>query len=138
MLQTALREDALTNTPDGFELRIGLPWIRSMPLSSVSGLAVEVDGVGLGREDFEVNLGMREVPADALPEESGWWFVQDRLVVAGRRGLGPGVHAVSVDFQLLVPYLQGRPGSPLILPFHLEAWLELDRSAVQGVSRDVA
>jgi hypothetical protein len=138
MLQTALREDALTTTPGGFELRIGLPWIRSMPLSSVSGLAVEVDGVGLGPEDLAVKLGTREVPADALPEEPGWWFVQDRLVVAGRRGLAPGVHAISVVFQLLVPYLQARPGSPLILPFRLEARLELDRPAIPGVSRDVA
>ena len=138
MLQTALREDALTTTPDGFELRIGLPWIRSMPLSSVSGLAVEVDGVRFGPEDLAVNLGVRDVPTDALPEESGWWFVQDRLVVAGRRRLAPGAHAVSVDFQLLVPYLQARPGSPLILPFHLEAQLEPGRAAVSDVARDVA
>ena len=32
VLQTTLREDALTATPAGFELRVGLPWIRSMPL----------------------------------------------------------------------------------------------------------
>ena len=138
MLQTALREDALTATPGGFELRVGLPWIRSMPLSSLAALAVEVDGFPLAPGELTVVLGRRSVPADALREESGWWFVQDRLVLAGRRPLGGGVHAVAVDFQLLVPYLQARPGSPLVLPFHLEARLSPDQSPVASVSRDVA
>jgi hypothetical protein len=43
-----------------------------------------------------------------------------------------------VDFTILVPYLQAGPGAPLVLPFHLEARLELDGPAVISVSRDVA
>ena len=104
MLQTALREDALTATPEGFELRLGLSWIRSMPLSSVAELAVEVDGIPVAPGDLAVVLGARRVRADALQAESGWWFVQDRLVLAGRRKLSRGVHAIAVDFQLLVPF----------------------------------
>ena len=34
----ALRDDALSSTSDGFELHLGLPWIRSLPLSSLDGL----------------------------------------------------------------------------------------------------
>ena len=79
MLQTALREDALTATPEGFELRLGLSWIRSMPLSSVAGLAVEVDGIPVAPGELTVVLGARRVRADALQAESGWWLVQDRL-----------------------------------------------------------
>jgi hypothetical protein len=138
MMETALREDALTATPEGFEVRVGLPWIRSMPVSSVLALAVELDGVAVAPGEVAVVLGGRQVPADALQAEPGWWFVQDRLVLAGRRKLTPGAHLVSVDFQLMVPYLQARPGSPLVLPFHLEARLELDRRPVPSVSRDVA
>ncbi len=138
MLQNALREDALTARPRGFELRMGLPWIRSMPLSSVAGLALEIDGVPLEAAELTVVLGARNVGVDSLQAESGWWFVQDRLVLTGGRELDPGLHAVAVDFQLLVPYLQARPGSPLVLPFHLEARLELDRAPVPSVSRDVA
>ena len=138
MLQTALREDALTATPEGFELRLGLSWIRSMPLSSVAELAVEVDGIPVAPGELAVVLGARRVRADALQAEPGWWFVQDRVVLAGRRELSRGVHAIAVDFQLLVPYLQTRPGLPLVLPFHLEARLELDREPVPSVSRDVA
>ena len=138
MLPTALRVDALTATPSGFELRMGLPWIRSMPLSSLAGLAVAVDGVPLEAGDLAVVLGARHVPAASLQAESGWWYVQDRLVLAGRRELRGGVHAVTVDFQLLVPYLQAGPGVPLVLPIHLEARLELDRAPVPSVSRDGA
>ncbi|WP_306637461.1 C-glycoside deglycosidase beta subunit domain-containing protein [Pseudarthrobacter siccitolerans] len=138
MLETALREDALTATSGGFELRLGLPWIRSMPLSSIAGLGVEVDGVPVAPRELAVVLGPRHVRLDALEAESGWWFVQDRLVLAGRCALSRGKHAVAVDFQLMVPYLQARPGSPLVLPFHLEARLELGGKRVPSVSRDVA
>jgi hypothetical protein len=109
-----------------------------MPLSSVAGLSVAIDGVSMASGDVAVVLGSRQVHPEALQEESGWWFVQDRLVLAGRRELSRGPHSVVVDFQLMVPYLQARPGSPLVLPFHLEATLALDRMPVPGVSRDVA
>lgn len=137
MLETAVRDDALTTTPEGFELRIGLPWIRSMPLSGITGLTVEVDGRSLAGGGLVV-LGSRRVPPHALEVERGWWFVQDRLVLAGRGALSAGLHDVAVDFQLMVPYLQARPGSPLVLPCHLEARLELDAAPVPSVSRDVA
>lgn len=138
MLETALRNDALTVTPNGFELRVGLPWIRSMPLSTVSALAVEVDGVRVPEGELSVLLGDRCLPAEALARERGWWFIQDRLVVSGPRGLVPGTHAVGVGFQLLVPYLQARPGSPLVLPFQLEAQLDTGHGMEPSASRDVA
>jgi hypothetical protein len=135
MLQTALREDALTSCPTGFELRVGLSWIRSMPLASVGGLKVALDGDVV---PVRVVLGERAVPAEELALEPGWWFVQDRMVIAGARNLDAGAHDVTVDFTILVPYLQAGPGAPLVLPFHLEARLELDGPAVISVSRDVA
>lgn len=138
MLETGLREDALTCVPGGFELRLGLPWIRSMPLSSIRGLAVEVNGIQVPQEDLSVVFGARSVSVDALVQEPGWWFVQDRLVLRGRGRLDGGSHAVAVDFQLLVPYLEAAPGRALILPFHLEAGLRAGSGVAAGVSRDVA
>lgn len=138
MLETALRADALTCIPGGFELRLGLPWIRSMPLSSISGLAVEVNGSHVPQEELSVVLGARGVSVDALRREPGWWFIQDRLVLRGRTRLDGGGHAVAVDFQLLVPYLEAAPGRPLVLPFHLEAGLRAGSGVTAGVSRDVA
>ena len=138
MLEMALRHDALTATPEGFELRLGLPWIRSMPLASVAGLRLAVAGVAVAPPELAVVLGARRVPADALQAEAGWWFIQDRLVLAAPRELPAGTHAVAVDFELMVPYLQARPGSPLVLPFHVESRLDADRTAEPGTSRDVA
>jgi hypothetical protein len=138
MLETALRDDALTDAAGGFELRLGLPWIRSMPLSSVAGLSVGIDGVPMEQGEVAVMLGPRSVHPDALNAEPGWWFVQDRLVLAGRRELSGGHHDVAIDFQLMVPYLQAQPGFPLVLPFHLEGRLALVGMPVPGVSRDVA
>jgi hypothetical protein len=109
-----------------------------MPLSSIAGLTVDVDGVPFAPGELAVMLGSRRVSPGLLREERGWWFVQDRLVLAGRRRLSRGTHAVAVHFQLMVPYLQARPGSPLVLPLHLEARLELDGKPVPSVSRDVA
>ncbi len=136
MQQSALRGDALTSTDAGFELRIGLPWIRSMPLSSVGDLSVVIDAEPV--RDVQVVLAERRVAPGTLAEVASWWFLQDRLVLAGDTALRPGRHAVSADFRLLVPYLQAGPGIPLVLPFHLEAELVLDGPAVPSVSQDVA
>jgi hypothetical protein len=136
MLQSALRGDALTSTPDGFELRIGLPWIRSMPVACVRDLIVTIDQESVA--DLRVVLDSRQVEPHALADLPHWWFLQDRLVLAGDRFLPPGTHAVSIGFQLLVPYLRSAPSSPLVLPFSLEADLVLDGGSVPSVSRNVA
>lgn len=142
MLHT-LRSDALTSADGGFELRLGLPWIRSMPLSSVSELTLWVDASVVPAGDLGVVLGSRRIPAAALQQEGGWWFVQDRLVLAAPRRLEPGRHDVAVEFQLLVPYLQAGPGKPLVLPFRMASALELDGrefggGALPDAARDVA
>lgn len=132
----ALRDDALTSVPGGFELRLGLPWIRSMPLSSIGALAVTVDGTPAA---IDIVVGDRRVAPDDLVDESGWWFVQDRLVIRGDVELSPGGHAVDVQFTLMVPYLQGAPGAPLTLPFRVAGQLTADGAAcAETVSRDVA
>ncbi|MCX8456113.1 hypothetical protein [Paenarthrobacter ureafaciens] len=146
MLQNALREGALSELDGGYELRIGLPWIRSMPLSSISALSVQLDGEPVGNR-LRIRLGDRDVQAEALPVEAGWWFIQDRLVLVLPREAhavnqgghaGSSVHRVSVHFELMVPYLQGPDGGPLVLPFKLEAKLQAAYKASGGVSRDVA
>jgi len=118
-----LRDDALASTDDGFALRLCLPWIRALPLSSITELVVVIDG-----EPVEViaSLDGRMVPVERLSDERGWWFVQDRLLLAGGRVLRPGVHDVSVSFRLLIPYLAAGPDAPLVLPFRAEATLILD------------
>lgn len=109
-----LRDDALASTPDGFALRINLPWIRSLPLSSLRDLEVAVDG-----EPLTTHVSTTDE----------WWFIQDRVVVSGDRMLSPGDHDVAVSFTLLIPYLQAGPDGPLVLPFRAQRTLTVDAAA---------
>lgn len=138
-MRTALRHDALRTQPDGFALRIGLPWTRSLPLSCVLDLGIRLDDRELVAEDLEIVLGKRSVPLPRLrAAETTWWFPQDRLVVHGpapvTRG---GVHHVTVQLRLMLPHLSAGDG-PAVLPFVLAQDLVADASRTSGsVSRDV-
>lgn len=131
-----LRDDALSSTDDGFTLRICLPWIRSLPVWSLSSLELSVDGEPV--DVAAVRIGDRRVAPSALAFERGWWFVQDRIRLEGRRVLAPGEHAVAVAFRLIVPYLDVGGDGPLSLPFSAAQSLLLDAPARRTVSRDVA
>ena len=138
MTLSALRDDALSSAADGFELRLGLPWIRSLPLDCLDELEVSVDGEPA--DPLAVALGERMVDPGALAHEGGWWFLQDRLVLRGERMLQPGAHDVAVSFRLRIPYLQAGPDGPLTLPFLVERTLELDTTpsgrGARSASRD--
>ncbi|MGW4931038.1 hypothetical protein ACWEOH_18035 [Agromyces sp. NPDC004153] len=137
MTLTALRDDALSSTEDGFALRLSLPWIRSLPLASLDSLQVIVDGEVV--HAVVIALGGRLIDPAAAVHERGWWFLQDRIVIRGRRMLDPGAHDVSVSFRLAIPYLQAGPDGPLTLPFHVDRILVLDAPAsAASASRDVA
>lgn len=133
----ALRDDALRSIEGGFLLRVSLPWIRSLPLWSLVDLTVQIDGQA--EERVQVLLGERALDPSDLAAEHGWWFVQDRLRLRGKRALSPGDHEVGVGFALVVPYLQAGPEAPLRLPFRFDRRLTLNSGlAVPNVSRDVA
>ncbi len=127
MTLTALRDDALSSTADGYALRLGLPWIRSLPLASLRDLSVSIDGAATG--PLTVELDGRLVDPGAIADEAGWWFLQDRLTVRGGRALSPGSHDVEVTFRLVIPYLQTGPDGPLLLPFEIRRTLTTDAAA---------
>jgi len=137
MTLAALRDDALSSTPNGFELRLGLPWIRSLPVASLDAIELVVDGERV--DHVEVAVGDRLVAPSDLGHERGWWFLQDRVVLHGRRMLRAGAHNVAVSFRLLIPYLQAGPDGPLTLPFRIERSILLDApTSLPSVARDVA
>jgi len=121
-----LRDDALSSIDDGVAVQLCLPWIRSLPLACVTDLVVEIDGELL---DVVVAVAGRRIAPAELADDDGWWFIQDRLLLEGRRMLRPGVHDVAVSFRLVIPYLSTDPDAPLILPFEAEAALALDAPA---------
>lgn len=128
-----LRDDALTAGTDGFELRLSLPWIRSMALACVRDLSIVIDG---SPRDVDVVLGTRQIPPAELADEDGWWFLQDRLVLRGSDPLGAGPHRVAAGFRLTVPYLTGGPDGPLVLPFRAELGID-PRAPRTSAARDV-
>ena len=134
-----LRDDALSSGPDCFVLRVGLPWMRSLPLSCVLGLEVELDGTPIDQRDLRVRLGGQQVAISDLAALDGiWWFLQDRLVLEGHRTLLPrSEHAVSVALRLLLPYLSSGPGEPAVLPFRLDGRVRVGAPTAQGAFRDV-
>ncbi|WP_243075333.1 sugar phosphate isomerase/epimerase [Microbacterium sp. SS28] len=117
-----LGDDALAASPSGFVLLVNLPWIRSLPLASVSDLTVTIDGEPV---ETRVVLGERRLDPAALASESGWWFIQDRLALEVGSVLQSGRHDVSVSFSLAIPYLQAGPDGPLTLPFAAARPLEV-------------
>ncbi|MFT4215151.1 MAG: hypothetical protein QM622_10305 [Microbacterium sp.] len=129
----ALREDALSATTGGFVLRLALPWIRSLPLASLTEVTVRIDGEPAA---VAVRLGARTVAVADLGAEPGWWFVQDRVALVGDRVLRAGIRDVDVAFRLAIPYMPGRDG-PLVLPFRAVAALVVDAAASATVSREV-
>ena len=134
-----LREDALGAAPRGFILRVGLPWMRSLPLSCVLQLAVTIDGHPLNDTDLRVRLHGLERSLTELAASTEWWFVQDRLVVTGPLDVRHGrEHEVEVSMQLLLPYLSAGPGQAAVLPFQLRRRLRLGDGTHPGTFRDVS
>ncbi|WP_426322312.1 hypothetical protein [Microbacterium sp. E-13] len=122
-----LLDDAMIATETGFSLRVSLPWIRSMPLAAVTGIAVRIDGEPVIVD--AVLADRREVARAYLSRETGWWFIQDRLELRAARTLSPGPHDVALSFTLAVPYLPAGPDGPLTLPFRVERTLALQAAA---------
>ncbi|THG31637.1 hypothetical protein [Naasia lichenicola] len=136
-MQSALRDDALSIAGDQVVVRVGLPWIRSLPLACTSGFTVTVDGEPL--TDLQIGLGDRVLEVEDLRDEDGWWYIQDRLALIGRRTLAPGAHTVEVAFMAMIPYLLAGPdGGALTLPLRVARVLETDHAVVPSVSRAVA
>lgn len=129
-----LADDALRSDGTGGRLLVGLPWIRSLPLSSVSGLEVVVDDAPV---DATVVLGDERHDPERLPAEV-WWFLQDRLVVQWDGPLSPGEHRVRVRFSLRIPYL-APGGRALVVPVEDERRLVVDADAAAPLAtREVA
>ena len=110
---TVLTEDSLVRRPEGLAIELTVPWYRSLWLSSVSGIAVAVEGREIPADDLRVELGERTFRVAELADQ--WdvlWFIQDRLVVVVPLD-EPVVEGQQVDVEVTVdlrlPYMQIAP-----------------------------
>ena len=110
---TVLSDDSLIRRPDGLGIALTVPWYRSLWLSSVSDIAVSVEGREIPKADLRVELGDRTYRVDELQEQ--WdvlWFIQDRLVVVVPLDEPPAEGQevdVEVTVDLRLPYMQIAP-----------------------------
>ena len=128
MTLTALRDDALRSTDDGFALLLGLPWIRSLPVAALTDLTVSIDGEDAGPLTIELD-GRRRRRSPPSPARAGGGSSRTVSRSEAMRCCTPGAHDVAVSFRLVIPYLQTGPDGPLALPFHIGRSLALDAAA---------
>ena len=89
-----------------FKLR--LPWYRSLPLSCIQALDVNIDGQRTASDALLVRLnGQDHTLAEAAGLHDTWWFVLDAIEVHAKTAtsLGPGSHQVGVALSLRIPYM---------------------------------
>jgi len=110
---TVLSDDSLIRRPEGLGIALTVPWYRSLWLSSVSDIAVSVEGREIPKDDLRVELGERTYRVDELADH--WevlWFIQDRLVVVVPLDEPPAEGQpvdVEVTVDLRLPYMQIAP-----------------------------
>ena len=110
---TVLSDDSLIRRPEGVGIALTVPWYRSLWLSSVTAIAVAVEGREIPTDDLRVELGERTYRVDELADQ--WdvlWFIQDRLVVVVPLEEPPAEGRqvdVEVTVDLRLPYMQIAP-----------------------------
>jgi Domain of unknown function (DUF6379) len=110
---TVLTDDSLIRRPEGLAIALTVPWYRSLWLSSVTDIAVAVEGREIPADDLRVELGERTYRVGELADQ--WdvlWFIQDRLVVVVPLDEPPAEGQavdVEVTVDLRLPYMQIAP-----------------------------
>lgn len=109
-----IHDDSLRVHPDGLALRLTIPWYRSLWLSSVSTLALTIDGEPVNEEDLAFDLGGRRYALAELPQQSDvLWYLQEHplLIVKRQHPVALGEeHDVVLHGELRLPYMQIAPG----------------------------
>ncbi|TLM83595.1 hypothetical protein FDW83_09020 [Pseudarthrobacter sp. NamE2] len=106
-------------TTDGSTLRyiVRLPWYRSLPLSAVVVLAVEIDGREISGDliRLEVNGGSYRIE-DLAERWDDIWFVQDEATVAITDSTAAALHHAEITtvIDLRSPYILIGPERPLV------------------------
>ena len=110
---TVLTDESLVRRPEGLGIALTVPWYRSLWLSSVTDIAVSVEGREIPTHHLRIELGDRTFGVEELGDQ--WdvlWFIQDRLVVVVPLDEPPAEGSqvdVEVTVDLRLPYMQIAP-----------------------------
>jgi hypothetical protein len=120
MFEDRLIEDgSLAADADGFSFGVRLNWYRSLPLSSVAQLDVEVDGTPIQPDavTFITEDGGAHQLEALADHPDDWWFLTDtaRIRVEHPGGLAPGEHQLAVTLGTRIPYVVMDPPDVLVV-----------------------
>jgi hypothetical protein len=112
-----IADGSLRAESDGFGFGLRMPWYRALPLSSLEGLDVRIDGDPVQSDELELSLGGRTYTlADLPPLHDEWWYVADPIDVRAplQDTLPAGEHELDVTIALRIPYIV-ESGHPLVM-----------------------
>jgi methionine-rich copper-binding protein CopC len=94
----------------GYLIRVSLTSYRSLPLSCIEKIELNIDGVSVKPEDMRLILNGHSYKLDELGSLSYiWWFILDDadLFVASPQPLAAGEHRVEGQLVTVEPYVTG-------------------------------
>ena len=99
-------------------LAVRLNWYRSVPLSCVEQLQIDLDGVRLPPERTTLEVGgVRSDVGDLAREDDRWWPVLDAATVRVDLDTPPtnGPHTVDLVLGTRIPYLVSPSGDAAVI-----------------------
>jgi hypothetical protein len=117
LTENVIADDSLRPDGDGFAFDLRLPWYRALPLSSVEGLEVRIDGEPVPSDELRLTLdGRTYALSDLPPLYEDWWYVADPAEVWAPKegGLPRGEHELDVTIAIRIPYIV-ESGHPLVM-----------------------
>lgn len=111
---TVLSNKSLASTSNGLSLALTVPWYRSLWVSSITSIAVSVDGNEVQQDKMSLRINGKTFSLEEVPNQ--WeelWFMQDRAYVdldLGKPGVPGEDHEITFHIELRLPYMQIKPG----------------------------
>jgi Domain of unknown function (DUF6379) len=111
---TVLNSKSLEVIPNGLSLALTVPWYRSLWVSSVTSIAVNLDGKDMAQDKMSFRINGKRFSLDDVPNQ--WeelWFMQDRAYLdmdLGAAGVVGSEHTIVFHIEMRLPYMQIKPG----------------------------
>lgn len=98
-----------TVSAKGAQLKVRLPWYRSLPLSNVEVAELRVDGESVPAEAVRFVLNGKRFELSQLPELTNeWWYVLDSALLEVDKPLSNATQReVLLTLALYPPYIPG-------------------------------
>lgn len=122
-----LRDDSLTIAGDTVELRLRLPWMRTLPWSAIEGVTVWIDGGDVPDGAITWVYQGKAGSLDAVRSRSKYWIIGTPLTARiAVRSISPIRREwwVRVRVEMGIPYIAAPAGGPLMLPVVQERLLQ--------------